>query len=277
MNRKWLGLMLAFLMVMPLFVASCGDDDNDNPTGPGGNEGAPPEIPAADFNTDVDFQSSNQTAQNAQTIVAAQLGAAQSIASSSNAFFGPLQSAQWGNQSGGCWSWSTTQEGCTGTYRACEVSGGVDWTFTIDGSCSGSTYNNWVAWRGSTNSDGNQGTFRYYAENSTTVEGGWDWSLTANGMAGTWNFYDGAIDPSNLSWSMEWLENADGSEVLTWTSPGSSMWEFNVAADGLSGTANSYVWVSTDWVQDSAIVWNNDGTGNWTNFVQGGEPIVQSW
>lgn len=277
MNRKWLSLLLAFLMVMPLFVASCGDDDDDSPTGPGGNGDAPPELPQAEINTNVDFQSDDQTAQLAQGLVAGQLGSAQTFSSIPNAFIAPLQGAQWGNQSGNCWSWSATQEGCSVTYQACETTGGIEWSYTANGNCGGSQYNNWVAWRGSTNPDGTAGTFRFFQENSSTVEGGWDWTLTSNGTVGTWNFYDGEIDASNITWTLAWQENIDGSEVVSWTVPDISMWESNVSADGLAGTSNSYVWVDMDWLQDSAIIWNSDGSGSWTNFVQGGEPIVQSW
>ncbi|MBD3163397.1 MAG: hypothetical protein GF346_13010 [Candidatus Eisenbacteria bacterium] len=281
MNRRITGALLALLLMMPLCLVSCSDDDDDNPTGPGEGEVEVPEIPQAEINTQADFQSNDQSAQQAQAVVQGQLSAAQGVANSSFAYLSPLQQAQWTESGGDCASWSYTQDGCTLTYEVCETATGYEWSYTLDGDCADGepAYDNWVVWSGVTNLDGTNGTFRWFEEYTTTVGGGWQWSYNPDQNSGNWSFYTGEISAENVTAMMDWLENQDGSQVVTWTNPGQMKWETTISSNGRVGTMESYEWVvlGQTWRLQSEIDWDN-GTGSWTTYDDDGTPINEmSW
>lgn len=281
MNRRLLGALMAFLLLLPLLVASCSDDDdNGPPTGPG-EEVEVPEIPQAEINTQVDFQSQDQTAQQAQAMVQGQLAAAQGLTAISSGLLNPLEQAQWTEAGEDCARWSYTQEGCTATYEVCETQTGYEWTFTLHGTCieGQSPLDNWVAWRGTTNADGTSGTFVWYELNSTAVGGAWTWSYNPTENSGNWSFYEGEIDPGNLIATMDWMQSADGTQTIVWTIPGESKWETTVSANGRVGTMEFYDWVvlGQTWRLQMEIDWDN-GSGSWTTYDNQGEVIdTQTW
>ena len=275
MNRRFLGIALALLLIVPLCVVSCGDDGTTDP----GN-GTPanlPDLPEAEIGTTIDFQNDNPQAQAAEGLVQTQLVAAQAISSMSAGLLAPLESAAWGNAGNDCWSWSYTYEGCTATYEVCETAEGYAWTFTMDGTCieGESAYDNWVAWSGTTNSDGTLGTMQWYDSNTTTVIGSCTWSVAADRSSGTWNFYEGTVATANLIATMAWRVNQDGSQDITWTMPEVMKWEAHVAADGLSGWMRLYSWESNSWVLTGEITWMTNGTGWWKTYNSEGEVITE--
>jgi hypothetical protein len=237
-----------------------------------------PELPGAGINTDVDFQSQDQNAQQAQGFVQSLLGSATVIAGICGDQLAPLEDAEWGDPVGGCRSWTMTQEGCTATYEVCDVAEGIEWTLTLDGTCGGPgepPYENWVAWRGTTNQDGTSGTLRWFEPNSETIGGACTWSVSSDRRSGTWTFYEGIIAPENIVAILDKETNQDDSQDLTWTIPESTRWQTHVDAGGTSGWMKFYNWDSDaeDWVLQSEIIWNADGTGSWTTYDDEGNVI----
>jgi len=282
MKSRWLTLPLAVLLALPLvLLASCGDDDDDNNNGGTQPEVTDvPQIPAAEIETDVTFNSQDPNAQNAEYFVEGQLAMAQAFTSLGQAYLAPLDGADWSSGSGDCYSYSYTYAACTYTYEVCETNDGYTWTATFNGDCGGQIpYVNWVAMRGTTNDDGTEGSWRLYEENSTTVMAAWAWSMADDGKSGSWTFYDGDIG-STIDMTYTWVENNDGSIDMTMEMPQSSKMVTHIESGSAAGTMTSYDWSTSqnDWYQSAVIIWTTSGSGSWTNYDEDGEEVSSySW
>ncbi|MFC1573511.1 fibronectin type III domain-containing protein, partial [Candidatus Eisenbacteria bacterium] len=222
-----------------------------------------PSLPQPTINSDVDFQSSDPNAITAQGAVQTQLILASSLASMGQSFMAPLENAEW-TAAGNCMTWTKTIGSCSWAYEVCEVSEEYVWTCTLNGDCvpPEPLFDDWVAVRGTTNTDGTQGEFRVYETNSTVVSVAWEWIAADDFRLGTWIFYDGDVGSQNQLASLNRQENLDGSEEIT-LEIGDYKFDALVAADGLSG------WMEFRARDDSAIPWelewrirwNRDGTG----------------
>ncbi|MCK4305817.1 MAG: hypothetical protein KAY24_16385 [Candidatus Eisenbacteria sp.] len=277
MKRIFIMIPLVILLVFPLVLTSCGDDDDKG----GGTEPVTtdlPDIPQPEVNQSVDFQSQDQTAVQAQTLVQAQLFMASGIATMGAGFLAPVAGADWGSSTNDCWTWTYTYGGCTWTYAVCETTEGYEWTMTFNGTCfdpEDEPAVNWVALRGFMNTDGTEGHFYWYEVNTTDVGGAWEWESNAEGRHCTWTFYEGEIDPANEWATFTWTKNADDSEDMTWVME-DSKFVSHVSADGNSGWMEYYTKNTGDWTLYWKIVWNADGSGSWTTYDESG-PSTQTW
>ena len=145
MRHGWKLLPILFLLAMPLLVASCGDDDDDGPTGPTGQQADIPEVPQAEFESDAEFNSSDQNATTAEQMVDGMLLSASALSGLGQAFMAPLAGADWDDAGDNSWEWTYTEGGCSWSYAASETASGYEWSLTINGNCSGTVYVNWVA------------------------------------------------------------------------------------------------------------------------------------
>jgi hypothetical protein len=126
------------------------------------------------------------------------------------------------------------------------------WSLTLNGTESGSstTYNNWVAFTGTSSADGKSGDFKAYDDNTTTLAGDFVWSVDANSKltATLTSYSSGTADGKVVI-----VNNADGSGEL----------------DAYSGTVLTFksTWVAsgagTWWTYDSSTG-TQTGTGTWT-------------
>ena len=266
--RRFIHPWLFLLLPLALLV-SCGGDDNDNGT----NAGAEPDIPEfaeADVPDQVDFGSEDQNAQSAEAIVNSQLAMAKGLTLIGQAYTAPLAAANWSGEGGDCYSYSVSTEGCTATYQVCDLGAeGYEWTYTLNGTCSGSVYAQWVAMRGTMNAAGTTGAFRLYEDNTTVVDGGWEWTVAEDRESGTWNFYDGEIGTGTLEASLAWTKNTDGSSDITLTFPEDYQFITHVSGDQDFGWMEYYEWDTED-EAFSTLVWNitwaSDGTGWWRSY-----------
>lgn len=271
MPRRFMTLPMLILLVLPLvMLASCGDDDDKGTTPVNGAD--LPELSQIDFTTDVDFGSDDPSAAAAEGLVQTQLTVAQGISSLGRIYTTPLNSADWTDASGNCWTWTYSHAACTWTYAICEITDGYEWTLTLNGDCGDGLYDNWVAIRGTTNADGTSGSFRVYADGSTEVAGAWTWTTAADGKSGSCTFYEGDIDPQNICATLEWAENDDGSEDITWIVPEELKWVTHVNASGNAGSMHIYDWDddADEWWLTCKIIWNSDGTGLMTYYDEDG-------
>ena len=223
---------------------------------------------------DIVINSNDPTAQSAQSIVQSQIDLARAFTAGGTGFLGALDSIGWGEQVNGCWTSGGTASGCTVEWKLCEEAQGFRWTYMFDGSCSGQTYDHWIAYEATSSTDGTSGTFLYYNFNSTTIMFSWAWSTSADGKSGTWSYYNGPIAEANLAEQISWVENTDGSTDVTFEIFGSGRmkWVTHESADGTSGYMRMSMWDDTSsayWLE-SEIIWNANGTGSWTTYNQDG-------
>lgn len=239
----------------------------------------PPDLPIPELLHPVDFCNLDPWAQQAQSLVQGQVAAAAAIASLGPAIVAGIESAEWQNEGGGCWTAPYTDEpGCTGEYGLCQVVGGYEFILTVTGTCYEGTVTDWKAYDGFISQDGTEGRANFYALNTTTVETAFEWRVTADGASGAWSWYEGAIHPDNRTYQMEFEEQSDGSLEIEWVFEEQMRWMLDVSADGKIGTMDTYLWgeAPPGWVLETAIVWD-DCTGSWTSYAEGEIEDQYSW
>lgn len=272
-NVLWVTLLLAPLVLL----ASCGDDDKDNGTQPATID--VPDLPAAEVATDVQFNSTEENALAAESIVESQLSTAQAMASMGQAYLGPLGAAQWNDAGSDTWTYTYTYAGCTWTYEVSEQALAYQWTMTYDGDCGGEqVFDDWVALRGTTTHDAREGTMRLYEENTEIVGMAWTWDIAGDDASGSWLFYEGDISTGELVSRLDWVENTDGSEDVTWTWYEQSKFVTHFNAAGNAGWMDLYEWSGGLWALAGKIVWNGDGSGYWASYDgEGNETERLTW
>jgi hypothetical protein len=232
-----------------------------------------PNIPAT-----ANFQSSDPKAQSAQAQVSGQLALASSQSSVAAGYLAPFQQGNWGNQSGGCWTYAASGgQGCTFRYEVCEISSGYEWLWTYDGSCSGQTFDDWVGVRGTTDTEGRTGTLRVYQLNGTTVTYAMTWETAADGNSGAWIYYSGDVSANDLLAELTW-STAAGLTSVIWEVPDASRSVLSINSAGTAGSLDTFIWNETalDWVLVQEIDWAN-GSGTWITYSNG-EPVTNdSW
>lgn len=237
-----------------------------------------PDLPMPGFPEGVDFGSQDSTAQQAEQMVNGLLFSAHAFTLLGQVFLNPVEGAVWNDLGNGCRDFTETQDGCTSLYEVCEVGTELVWDVTVNGTCYGQgPYVDWVAARWTTSMDGTGGTLLAYAENSTVVEASFSWTAAPDGKAGQWNFYEGDVDPLNLSAVIDWEEQTDGTQDVTWTVPDLTQIVLHIAADEQSGTMSTMSWDGVAWWQNGLISWDNP-TGSWVTYdEEHNETIVGEW
>jgi hypothetical protein len=276
-TKRCTEIPLTLLLAVLLLIASCGDNDH-GATGPDNGElTGPPEIANFDLPGGIDFQSDDPIAQQAQLSVGiALIPLAYTIG---NPLVASLQNAVWGEPSGGCWSWDfTPEEGCSFLYTACKTDSGFDWTVTVNGECSGTSYESWIAIRGTSDDKGTTGILRWFENNSTELAKSWAWTTDEEWFSGTLNIYDGELAPENLSNILEWTRDPDGSVEASFTRVGAGMLELLLSSDGTVGWLKTYdlnggtgAYVIEKWIS-----WEN-GTGFWNVYEEGDLVEERTW
>jgi hypothetical protein len=234
---------------------------------------APPGLLSPDFPDSVCISSQDQYAQLAKMLATSQLMVVTVYSSLATGFFGPLNSADW-NTEGDCWDYEYGYSGCTGHYNVC-LSGSVyTYTLTLNGSCYGPTYDNWVAYRAVTDIDSRTATFYIYDTNATTIATAWTWTWAENNLSGTFTFYEGDPSTSEIQGSVVWSKSADENIFdMTYETPGVSRAVSHFVKEPCSGWYKTYNWDDTgsQWWLENDIAWNADQTGLWDVYDDSGE------
>lgn len=247
---------------------------NVKPISTPADEATPPGLLVPDFPDSVCITSQDMYAQFAKASVELQLALVNSYAALANAFFGPLQGAEW-DHTGDCWDYDYAYGGCTAHYNVCQTGSQYAYSMTLDGSCYGDTYDDWVQYRATVDTDARTGTFYVYELNSTVVDAAWTWTWTADENAGTYVFYDGDPDTAPTEAVIEWSRSADRNTYdVEYIQPEETRTVTHFVKEPCSGWQHTYSWEASDWWMMYDIVWNSDGSGYWDTYEQGNpEPI----
>ncbi len=230
----------------------------------GGNPGGgPPELFVPDLpdSSVICISSTDPVAQQVRAQAVGALAAAGYYGMIGQALFGQFEGLDWQPSGGGCFEATRVEGGCTGLFEGCPTG----YVVTVNGSCDGHTYSNWVAYR--VTMDSGSGTFLGYDPETTTVGNALTWTLEPNHLSGTFAFYEG--DPAsapalgNMSWSRSAdgtvrdvvLENAGATKVHLHAvaSPCTGAYDFYLPNPGGGGwyRAIAATWTSTNGTMDS--------------------------
>jgi hypothetical protein len=236
-------------------------------------QASPPGLMVPDFPDSVCITSEETYAQFAKASVELQLMLVNYYAALANAFFAPLQGADW-EQTGDCWNYDYSYAGCAVHYDVCQTEAQYEYTMTIDGSCGSEPFDNWVEYRAQVDTDARTGTFYVYELNTTTVAAAWTWTWAADENSGTYTFYDGDPATEPISATIEWSRSADLNVYdVTYIVPEQTKTVTHFVQEPCSGWQHQYQWDSEWWMQND-IVWNSDGSGYWDTYEEGNpEPI----
>jgi phosphodiesterase/alkaline phosphatase D-like protein len=231
------------------------------PTGPTN----PPMISTLDLPDSVCISSNDQYAQIAKFYVMGQLAIARGYASLGSAFLTQLENADW-QQAGECWNYTYDILNCSVSYDVCKTGSDFEYSVTYDGPCTGQSYSDWVAYRATFSYSTHIGTFYQYAPGSTAILNAWVWTEAADGLSGSYTFYEG--DPASptptVQGSIEWSKSVDGNTTsMTFINPGQSKWVSSFTKIPCAGWLKMYQWDDDGsqwqtWPQTD-IAWNPDG------------------
>ena len=234
---------------------------------------APPGLIVPDFPDTVCIDSTDQYAQMAKVYALSQLAIVNLYAGLATAFLGPLGSADW--QGGGdCWDYTSDVLGCSWHYRVCKSGSEYTYTLTINGSCSGHDYSDWVAYRTVTNLETRTGTFYVYQENTDVIAVAWVWAWAADENSGTYTFYEGDPASTPASGNLAWSRSADKNVFdMTYTVTDDLKWESHFEKNPCSGWVKTYQWDSngSKWWMDTDIAWYAGGTGYYDTYDDTGQ------
>lgn len=236
----------------------------------------PPTLVTPEIQTNVDFNSNDQTVLGYQAIVEGTFLLATTYLNYENAFVALLLNVEWGDQVGGCWGYSYGGV-CGYSYEICEDGDQLTWLLTNDGDCGGIVYNDWIAYSGSTDIEGYAGEFRHFTTNTTDVLYAWAWEIAEDLKSGGWDFYDGEILEENVVSRIDWMENIDASQDVVYEIPGDfpTKMTAHTSSTGTSGNWSQHLWTGTEYYKSIEIVWNADGTGSYTEFDESGTILTQ--
>lgn len=142
--------------------------------------------------------------------------------------------------------WNVRAGGFSGVIEADKQSdNSVDWTVTISGSDGARTYDNWVVLRGNAATDGSNGEWHVFEENSTVEIGVWSYSVEKAGRrSGVFTMRDGQIRyeiVNNPDSSGRFIKKEMGQKVYEaiWDSSGAGSW---TSWDGSGAVTNTGTW-----------------------------------
>jgi len=228
-------------------------------------QASPPGLLIPEFPDSVCITSEDLYATWAKASVQLQLALVNAYAGLANAFFGPLQGADWEHLED-CWSYDYAYGGCTAHYEVCQDGSQYVYTMTVDGSCYGETYDDWVQYRATVDTDARTGTFLVYELNTTNVEAAWIWTWAADENSGTYTFYSGDPGTTPIDATIEWSRSVDRNVFdVTYTQPEELKTVTHFMQEPCSGWQHGYQWddSASDWWMENDIVWESDGTGYW--------------
>lgn len=229
---------------------------------------SPPGLLVPDFPDSVCISSADAYASGAKSWVEVQLLMVNAYAGLANAFFGPMQGADW-EHTGDCWDWYYNYLGCDVHYRACQDGSEYTYTMALNGSC-GDTYEDWTQYRAIVDTDTRTGTVYLYEVNTTNVEAAWVWTWAADENSGTYTFYSGDPATAPIDATIEWQRSADLNVFdVTYIEPESAKVVTHFVKEPCAGWQHSYQWDGSAWWMQNDIVWNSDDTGYWDTYEQG--------
>lgn len=281
-------IRIALIAALSALLAGCG-----GLLGPGGDEASngdtddssvedPPSAQIAD-NAAYNEVKSTQEAMNATgnsyaTTTAGFLGATLTLSSwntwADPGYYSDVQ------KSGDTWTYTTDASGWTWTLTVTETSSGYERTVTYNGTDdSGTTYNDWTAFEGSTSSDGTNGSYTIYdpdapEQNRPVFEFFWSggdrytWSYTAynysSGTPAPTENYDVVIDPDLNGSSTGELDLISRDENGTVTGESDAGWTSRGSAGVLRTNARSG--------STTRHTWGGAGETNPDNYLTNDEP-----
>jgi hypothetical protein len=228
----------------------------------------PPEVQPPEVTDSVDDV--GNTAANA--LIASMLQLMEEVSSIPYAFFAYLENADW-DLDGDCWVYTVQDSaGCLWKYRVCLEGDTFVWTLSLDGSCYGEEFDDWVYMEATTSLDGSEGTLVIYEYNSTDVFLTVTWVFRHDWTEAVWKFYKGTESSENLFGILEWYLNEDNSQAWYWTMPETTKWVIAVSTDQTAGYMDIYMWSESrqDWWMKYEIRWNG-GHGTWYTFNEDGD------
>lgn len=278
MNRYSSRIALVLILALPLLVTHCGDDDDNGPAGPSGqNVTSPPMIANLELPQTIDFQSSDPAATQAWAVALVTLiPLAEALG---NPILISLQQVEWGDPVGSCWSWTAMLEGgCTFTYVPCKTREGFDWTVTVHGNCFSGGYNQWVAADGTSSFDGTTGEFSWYMDHTTDLVGTWTWIAEPEWISGTLNVYDGVMSAQNHTGILEWTRVIGSTVGAAYTTIGTGKVEIDVSILGTTGSVKGYGYDpgTGAYVLEKWVSWE-PGTGFYNRYDDGVLVEEKTW
>ncbi|MHB9011693.1 MAG: toxin-antitoxin system YwqK family antitoxin [Ignavibacteriaceae bacterium] len=238
--RKYLKMFAATLFAASLLVIS-GCSKKGNPIQPPAN---PPALPSVTFKG----PNTNSTDQYAQLTENYVLNFKEF--SSYMTAFANMSAAQNGNT----WTWTYKFGALTETMTTTQNSdGSYSWKVVFNGKASSNDtiyYTNWTLLQGTTSTDGKNGSWTIYYENTTIMLAEYNWNTSSGGvLTGTLKTYDNG---GNVQSSINVVNNSDG-----------------------SGSVEDY----TGTVLIFKSVWQANGSGQWWTYDSstGGQVGTGSW
>ena len=243
--------------------------------------GVPPGLVVPDFPDTACISSADTSAVGAKLIAQQPLSLIGSYASLATLFFDPLQLADW-EQQGDCWTYTYNYSAtCVVTYQVCKAGEVYTYTMTMNGDCFGTVYTDFVKYRLVADQGVRTGTFRVYADGTTTIQAAWEWTWAEDTHSGTYTFFSGDPDVTPETARVDWQRTPDlNAYDLTYTVSESFRFVGHFDKQACSGSVTSYQWdgAAPAWWREHEIVWNADGSGTWDTYDQDGTPIVErSW
>jgi len=237
---------------------------------------SPPGILLPDFPNTVCIDSPDPWAVQAKAFAQVLLNTVNAYSRLAGSFFASLQGADW-EQAGDCWTFNENLGGCAAHYRVCRTGSEYIYEMTLNGSCGGETYNNWVQYRVVADNSARTGAFYLHNTNSTTVVTAWTWSWAANENSGSYTFYDGDPATAPIEAMIDWSRSANRNTYdVTYTAPGQTKLISHVEQNPCRGWLRTYPWDPAEpgphwWQeQENDISWESDGTGYWDIYDENG-------
>ena len=192
-------MSLIVVLLAALMIAGCSKNES-SPTEP---EGGTPTIPT------VSFKGPNTNSQDNNAVMVKSYVAAINALTTA---FAPLAALP-GVQNGNVWTWTYTDRTLTIRFTATrQGDGSYVWKMVLNGidPDDQTVYNNWTAIEGTSSADSKSGSWKIYAENTTTLEAEYIWTTVNNVLTGTLKEYTNNV----VSYQTVVTNNPDNSGEL---------------------------------------------------------------
>ncbi len=240
--------LLKVILVLTLlsFFTACSDDD-EGPTEPENGDENPPSLNVKQVSVPQAMQSAANNGDPGAAQAVAYIQLANTLPTYAQLFNPPEGSGKLPATSTTAGEWTWTQDGATFTLVSNETATTWEMTLTVDGSFSGSTYNNQVIMEASGMLDGSQGELHFYSPGSSSPAVSFNWETLADG---TYHLSINSSEGSGAT-NIELYSYSDGSGSLDINVSGGGTWD---------------------------IDWNSDGSGTWAHYDASGSLVDQgSW
>jgi hypothetical protein len=238
---------LMFVLTLSLFVGCSSDDEDSNPTGPENGGDNPPTINVKTITVPQAMQNAANNGDPGAATAMTYINLANSLPAYAQFFNPPEGAAKLSSISAVEGEWTWTQDGATFTLTSTETTDSYLLTLTVEGTFNGTTYSGQKLMESTVSKDGNTGELFFYDPDAGVPALTFNWQIESDG-----------------TYHLEMVAGADY---------GGATVEMTINPDN-SGTLNIDTADGGSW----HIQWASDGSGSWTQYDAGGNPIDSgSW